>query len=167
MPSCSPDTCVCKQNGSTEMAIASAPSGDSSDNGNDDSDVWGSSSPDPSMTEEVSRDMAALKRRHENRGYLDGLTKGGEVGLQAGFDTGYPLGAQLGGLIGQLVAETVWRASNGQISLQTRDAALKDLRIDKVLSSEHFDSELGLADPAQHPTILKWTRFYDDLPLSL
>lgn len=167
MPNCSPDTCVCKQNGSTEMAIASGPSGDSSDIGNNDSDVWGSSSPDPSMTEEVSRDVAALKRRHENRGYLDGLTKGGEVGLQTGFDTGYPLGAQLGGLVGQLVAETVWRASNGQISVQTRDAALAELRIDKVLSSEHFDSELHIADPALHPTILKWSCFYDSLLVGL
>lgn len=150
-------------------AAAAAPGTSFAPGDDSDSDVWGSSSPDPSLeaTEEVSRDVAALKRRHENRGYLDGLTKGGELGLQTGFDAGYPLGAQLGGLVGQLVAETVWRASNGQISVQTRDAALAELRIDKVLSSEHFDSELHIADPALHPTILKWSCFYDSLLVGL
>lgn len=174
MPECSSEKCVCRSSKDAPMAIASHPGSTAhSENGSDnDSDVWRTSGEDEqdyegdadSNTERYletgSRDLAALKRRHENRGYLDGLTKGGEIGLQMGFDSGYPLGAQLGGLTGELVAETVWRHSTGQIDDDTRAEALAELQISKVLSSEYFDSDLNMENPRDHPLIRKWSQYY-------
>ncbi|KAG0679860.1 Essential protein Yae1, N terminal [Pichia californica] len=176
MSDCSLGNCSCKEKDKlkTNTSLHMESSLDNlSVNSGSDSDVWGSDSEygnDDESTligsvkqNDFSRDVAALKRRHENRGYLDGLTKGSEIGLQSGFDNGYPLGAQLGGLIGELLAETIWRYSLAQINKDIRDQAFSELKINKVLSSEYFDSNLKLKNPKDHPIINKWTKYYEIL----
>lgn len=175
MTECGSDgTCVCKNTtmdtNKLEMRTASKHTHSklNDESSNDGSDIWASDS-NPSDNEQatesgnLSRDLAALKRRHENRGYLDGLTKGGELGLQSGFDDGYPIGAQLGGLVGELLADTVWRCATGQISKEVKDNALSELQIDKILSSEYFDTNLNLENPKDHPIILKWSQYFEKL----
>jgi hypothetical protein len=135
---------------------------------NSDSDVWDtlSTTSEVATTPISCRDLQALQRRHENRGYLDGLTKGNEAGLQKGFDDGYPVGAQLGGLVGELVADTICRSSWGQIDESTKNQALDELKISNILNAQHFDVNLDLKNPRDHPIIKKWTSFYDKLGFS-
>lgn len=109
--------------------------------------------------EKSSQDIAALQRRHENRGYYDGLVKGKDEGLQTGFDLGYPIGAQLGGLIGGLIAETLWKYNNKQLSDTKKNEILDELKIGKILSSDYFDEDLAIECPQNHPVIQKWTTF--------
>ncbi|CAI8501421.1 unnamed protein product [Pichia kudriavzevii] len=130
-------------------------------NEEDDDDVWGSDCADAAM--ETNRDIEALRRRQENRGYLEGLTKGKAEGLQNGFDIGYPTGSQLGGLVGEVVAELLWRESIGQIDSSTRLQAMEDLRISNVLSAEYFDVNFNIDNVREHPLIAKWLRYFNGL----
>lgn len=160
---CSQGDCSCLEPSKLNCSehTASVPTKEENKSSSDFDDVWDSSSDNGDVTE--SRDLAALKRRHENRGYLDGLTKGGESGLQAGFDDGYPLGAQIGGIVGELIADTIWRSSLGQITPEVKNNVLSELKIEKVLSSEYFDTDLNMKNPHDHPIINKWVKFFDTL----
>ena len=131
------------------------------DDEEDDDDVWGSDCADAAV--ETNRDIEALRRRQENRGYLEGLTKGKAEGLQNGFDIGYPTGSQLGGLVGEVVAELLWRESIGQIDSSTRLQAMEDLRISNVLSAEYFDVNFNIDNVREHPLIAKWLRYFNGL----
>lgn len=177
---CSAGSCACKdkkQGGQNVKVTTLANTFFNCDITNsDDNDIWESDdnncadgyedSDNPAVnkgdvhTHELSRDIAALKRRHENRGYLDGLTKGNEAGLQLGFDRGYPIGAQLGGLVGELVAETIWKSSLGLVSGEKKEEAMRELRISNILDSQYFDDALNISDPQNHPIIHKWSTFY-------
>lgn len=167
MSECTSSNCVCKNtsinsnDNENKLKIVSLKN-------ENDSDIWESDTSDYEKnalltTNDLTRDLAALKRRHENKGYLDGLTKGNEIGLQSGFDDGYPLGAQLGGLVGELIAETIWKFSLGEISNEIKIQVLNDLNISKILSSEYFDSDLNMKNPREHPIIKKWTHYYEGL----
>ena len=123
--------------------------------------MWGSDCADAAV--ETNRDIEALRRRQENRGYLEGLTKGKAEGLQNGFDIGYPTGSQLGGLVGEVVAELLWRESIGQIDSSTRLQAMEDLRISNVLSAEYFDVNFNIDNVREHPLIAKWLRYFNGL----
>lgn len=167
MSGCTSSDCVCKNTSITSNDNETNLKMTSSKSDND-SDIWESDSSDYEKSESLhvdnlTRDLAALKRRHENKGYLDGLTKGNEIGLQSGFDDGYPLGAQLGGLVGELLSETIWKCSLGEISKETKDEAFNDLTISNVLKSEYFDSDLNMKNPRDHPIIKKWFQYYENL----
>lgn len=136
-----------------------------------DSDVWGSSdgeldgeaSYDVKGDDMYSRDLEAVKRRQENKGYLDGLTDGKQEGLQTGFDEGYPSGAQLGALVGSLVAKVIYLSAQGTLDEHTKEEILEELKIDKVLDVKYFDNDLGIPSTSGHPIILKWTKYLDNL----
>lgn len=170
MSGCASSDCICKNtsitsdDNETNLKLTSS----KIDN---DSDIWESDSSyhegnEPLPADNLTHDLAALKRRHENKGYLDGLTKGNEIGLQSGFDDGYPLGAQLGGLVGELLAETIWKCSTGEISKETKDEVFNDLSISNVLNSGYFDSDLDMKNPRNHPIIKKWLQYYQNLDSS-
>ncbi|TID15753.1 hypothetical protein CANINC_004282 [Pichia inconspicua] len=166
--SCDKSDCICGKQNTESVKVESL------SNVSDD-DLWASSdneqndklnfnNPDDDnqhlQNSNENQDITAIKRRHENRGYYDGLTKGKDSGLQKGFDLGYPVGAQLGGLVGELIAETIWKFDSKQIDQDKRDEILNDLRIDKILSSDYFDSNLDIENPSSHPLIQKWTTFF-------
>lgn len=129
-------------------------------------DIWNSDS-DIDDEKTLNDDIKALKIRHNNKGYLDGITKGKDSGLQKGFDDGYPIGAELGGIIGELIAETVWRYSMGQINSNQKQNILNELKIDKILNSKYFDINLHLSNPYEHPVIKKWLLFFKNLQYPL
>ena len=110
-----------------------------------------------------SRDLAALRRRQENKGYLDGLIKGKEAGLQTGFDQGYPLGAQLGALVGDLVAKAMHYGRKDLIDEQTKTQILTDLKIERVLDAKYFDDNLDMKSALDHPIIIRWTTYLNQI----
>lgn len=104
-----------------------------------------------------SQEVAALRRVHAKRGYLDGLSQAKEESLQAGFDNGYPAGAELGLQVGEIVGRLLFlRASRpgDQQLRETVDRAVSSLAIQKVLSRKFFDDELRLAQA--HPLLAQW-----------
>lgn len=163
---CSRNDCSCKESIGDETTCSKSTSNLSASSILSSDGVWDSDSdlePGYTGTTNVSKDIEALKRVHENRGYLDGITKGGEEGLQNGFDEGYPIGAQLAGIVGELIADVVLRNSLGQINEETKNNALSELKIEKILNSKYFDPNLNITDPRNHPVIRKWSDYFDKL----
>lgn len=106
------------------------------------------------------RDLLALRRRHYNRGYLDGVTNGSETGLQNGFDYAYPIGAHLGCLVGQLVVETRFRLNIGQISRELAARIYRELAIESIFDQKYYDVNLHLSNGNDHPIVAKWITHY-------
>ncbi|KAM9906603.1 hypothetical protein OXX69_006726 [Metschnikowia pulcherrima] len=109
-------------------------------------EVWGSDD------ENIST-YADLQRAHINQGYLDGITKAQESGLQEGFDQAFPSGAALGIRVGRILAKL-----HGSVSFSE---AQKALNITKVLDKKYFDDQLELKD-SQHPLLEKWEKVAAD-----
>lgn len=161
---CDKSNCICGKQNDKDAEVVS-PSNLS------DNDIWASSDDEhhdrvgfeneqqQQHQTENNQDISALRRRHENKGYYDGLTKGKDSGLQKGFDLGYPVGAQLGGLVGELIAETIWKFNSNQIDENKKNEILKELSIEKILSSDYFDSNLDIKNPLSHPLIQKWSSY--------
>ncbi|OBA21232.1 hypothetical protein METBIDRAFT_27045, partial [Metschnikowia bicuspidata var. bicuspidata NRRL YB-4993] len=103
-------------------------------------DVWGSD-------EESISIHADLQRAHVNQGYLDGITKAQELGLQDGFDKGFPTGASLGIRVGKVLATL-----HGKSQFKEAQGALN---ITQVLDKKYFDNQLDLHN-SQHLLLQRW-----------
>lgn len=105
-------------------------------------DIWGSD-------EESISTYADLQRAHANQGYLDGITKAQELGLQDGFDKGFPEGAALGIRVGKILARL-----HGSPRF---NEAQKALNITQVLDKKYFDNQLDLQG-SHHELIAQWEK---------
>ncbi|GEQ72670.1 hypothetical protein JCM33374_g6357 [Metschnikowia sp. JCM 33374] len=108
-------------------------------------DVWGSD-------EENISAYADLQRAHVNQGYLDGITRAQESGLQDGFDKGFPQGGGLGMRVGKILAKL-----HGTSRF---DEAKQALKITQVLDKKYFDNQLDLQS-SQHSLITHWEEIAD------
>ncbi|CEP63159.1 Yae1p LALA0_S07e03730g [Lachancea lanzarotensis] len=110
-----------------------------------DSDIWASDLDLASseFQQQESAEIRKLRSVHNKRGYLDGITSAKEDNLQKGFDSSYSVGSNLGVRIGVILGELQILAllHGGSDKALTEDfqRAQLELRINKVLSKQHFD----------------------------
>lgn len=127
-----------------------------------DDDIWGSESdgaPEAiGSTETV--EVRKLRLIHSKRGYLDGISSSKEENLQKGFDDSFEQGAVLGKRVGKVLGGLyILGMLHGRFDEKLTDdlmEAQKELKINKVLSTKHFDENcnlLGVPNP-----IDKWEK---------
>ncbi|CUS21362.1 LAQU0S03e00826g1_1 [Lachancea quebecensis] len=121
-----------------------------------DDDVWGSESdgtPEAVGSAETV-EVRKLRLIHSKRGYLDGISSSKEENLQKGFDDSFEQGAELGKRVGKVLGELhILGMLYGRFDEKLAGdliEAQKELKINKVLSTKHFDENcnlLGVATP--------------------